>query len=236
MALRPLFVMVATVILAGCSTTQSIHVQPQAAQAFAPWSDQAPAYRLGSGDRLKVDFLLTPELSQDAVVEPDGAVALKAIGRVPAQNMTLDQFQAQVLSLSSQRLTHPMVTVALSEPKAARIIVGGQVGRPGVYPLPARATTLEAVMLAGGLLPESRMDQVVVLRQRPGAPPMLRTVDLRAFVSRGAGRESITLASEDIVFVPRSRIAEIDLWIDENINKLLPFSRSVGYTMGTYTP
>ena len=235
MALK-LTAFLAALLLAGCSTTQSISIRPRAAKEFAPWTDQAPVYRLGSGDRLRVDFLLTPELSQEAVVEPDGAVALKVIGRLPAQNMTLDQFQAQVLSLSSLRLTHPMVTVSLSDAKAARIIVGGQVGRPGVYPLPPRATTLEAVMLAGGLLPESRMDQVVVLRQRPGAAPMLRTVDLRAFVSRGAGGESIALASEDIVFVPRSHIAEIDLWIDENINKLLQFSRSVGYTAGSYTP
>lgn len=138
--------------------------------------------------------------------------------------------------VAAARLLHPIVTVALSEPRAARIIVGGQVARPGVFPLPARATTLEAVMLAGGLLPESRMDQVVVLRQRSDGPPMLRTVDLRAFVARGAARESIALASEDIVFVPRSRIAEIDLWVEENINRLLPFSRGVSYTAGNYKP
>jgi hypothetical protein len=30
--------------------------------------------------------------------------------------------------------------------------------------------------------------------------------------------------------VPRSRIAEVNLWIDQNINRLLPFSRSVSWT------
>lgn len=85
-------------------------------------------------------------------------------------------------------------------------------------------------MLAGGFSPESRMDEVVIIRQRPDRAPMLRTVDLRRFVSNGAPGESILLASEDIVFVPRSRIAEVNLWVDQNINRLLPFSRSVSYT------
>lgn len=236
MVVKSLAVLAACLLLAACATTQAIHVREREPMAFAPWSDQAPTYRLGAGDKLKIDFLLTPELSQDALVEPDGGVALKSIGRTSAQNLTLAQFKAEVERLSSARLLHPMVTVALAEPRAARIIVGGQVARPGVYPLPARATTLEAVMLAGGLLPESRMDEVVVLRQRPNGPPMLRTVNLNAFVAQGAARESITLASEDIIFVPRSRVAEIDLWVEENINKLLPFSRSVGYETGAFKP
>lgn len=236
MALKALTLAAACLALAACSTTQAIRVQEREPMAFAAWSDRAPPYRLGAGDKVRVDFTLTPELSQDAVVEPDGAVALKAIGRIPAQNMTLDQFQAEVAHQSSARLLHPLVTVGLAEPHAARIIVGGQVTRPGVYPLPARATTLEAVMLAGGLLPESRMDQVVVLRQRADGPPMIRTVNLNAFVSRGSARESIALASEDIVFVPRSRIAEVDLWMEQYVNKLLPFSRNVGYETGSFKP
>jgi protein involved in polysaccharide export with SLBB domain len=226
----------ALTLLTGCGTTQSITVHPREAAGFAPWSDQAPVYRLGAGDKVKIDYALTPELNQETVVEPDGAVALKALGRLPAQNLTMAEFQAMVEEAAARRLRHPLLTISLVEPHAARIVVGGQVGRPGVYPLPARATTLEAVMLAGGLLPESRMDEVVVLRQRPGQPPMLRTVDLRSFVSSGSPRESITLASEDIVFVPRSRVAEVDLWIDQYVNKLLPFSRSVSYTKGSYTP
>jgi len=236
MALKLVLMVAACLGLAACSTTQAISVRQRAPTAFAAWSDQAPPYRLGAGDKLKVDFLLTPELTQDAVVEPDGWLALRAIGRLEAQNLTVSQLQTEVERLASLRLLHPLLTVSLAEPHAARIVVGGQVARPGVYPLPARATTLEAVMLAGGLLPESRMDQVVVLRQRPDGPPMLRTVNLNAFVARGAARESIALASEDIVFVPRSRVAEIDLWVDEYLNKLLPFSRSVGYEAGTFTP
>ena len=59
---------------------------------------------------------------------------------------------------------------------------------------------------------------------------MLRTLDLRRFASTGDPTATVTLASEDMIFVPRSRIAEVNLWIDQYVNRLLPFSRSVSYT------
>ncbi|CAN5119241.1 polysaccharide biosynthesis/export family protein [soil metagenome] len=217
-------------LLTACSTTQSIRPVEREAAAFAPWSDQASPYRLGVGDRLHLDFLLTPEMAHDAVVEPDGFVSLKLGLRVEAQNRTAAELEAAIRDAAASRLRQPIVALSLVEARAARIIVGGAVARPGVYPLPARPSTLEAVMLAGGFSPESRMDQVVIIRQRPDGPPMLRTVDLRRFVSNGDAGESIVLASEDMVFVPRSRIAEVDLWIDQNINRVLPFSRSVNLT------
>ncbi|MGV3577930.1 polysaccharide biosynthesis/export family protein [Brevundimonas sp.] len=214
----------------GCGTTQSIRPREREPHRFAPWSDAAPAYRLGVGDRLKVDYLLTPELTQEVSVEPDGFVSLRVAGRLAAQNLTPSELEAAVRDASARRLRQPIVSLSVTEAHSARIIVGGAVQRPGVYPLSARASTLEAVMLAGGFSPESRMDQVVVIRQRPGADAMLRTVDLRRFVERGEAETGIALASEDIVFVPRSRIAEVDLWIDQYVNRLLPFSRSVSYT------
>ncbi|QTC91838.1 polysaccharide biosynthesis/export family protein [Brevundimonas goettingensis] len=216
-------------LLGACGTTQDIRPVEREPQGFAPWSESAPGYRLGVGDRLKIDFLMTPEMGQEAAVEPDGFISLRATGRVEAQNRTAAELQAAVAAAAEPRLRHPVVTLSVTEARAARIIVGGAVSRPGVYPLPARASTLEAVMLAGGFSSESRMDQVVIIRQRPDGAPMLRTVDLRRFVSNGAPGESLMLASEDIVFVPRSRVAEVNLWIDQYVNRMLPFSRNVSY-------
>ncbi|WP_428152367.1 polysaccharide biosynthesis/export family protein [Brevundimonas sp.] len=228
--IRRLAVVGLALILTACGTTQSISPREREPHRFAPWSDAAPAYRLGVGDRLKVDYLLTPELTQDAVVEPDGFVSLRVAGRLAAQNLTPSELERTVREASALRLRQPIVSLSVTEARSARIIVGGAVQRPGVYPLSARASTLEAIMLAGGFSPESRMDQVVVIRQRPGVPAMLRTIDLRRFVESGGADSGIALASEDIVFVPRSRIAEVDLWIDQYVNRLLPFSRSISYT------
>jgi protein involved in polysaccharide export with SLBB domain len=217
--------------LAGCSTTQSIRPRENRAHAFAPWTDAPPPYRLGSGDKVKVDFLMTPELSEETIVGPDGYISLRVAGRVAAQNLSPAQLQVAIQQAASTYLRQPIVSVAVTDAKSARVMVGGAVQKPGVYPLPSRATPIEAVLLAGGFLPEARMDQVVILRPPPGGgAAMLKTVDLRRYVSEGDARDRVALAPEDVVFVPRSRIAELDLWVDENINKLLPFNRDLGFS------
>lgn len=219
--------------LAGCSTTQAIRAVENHRLAFSPWTDVPPLYRLGPGDRMRIDFLLTPELTEETTVGPDGYIALRAFGRLPAQNLSPEQLQGEIVQAASVYLRQPIVEVSLLDAKSARVMVGGQVQKPGVYALPPRATPLEAVLLAGGFLPEARMDQVVLLRASPtGGPAMLRTVDLRRYVSTGDPRDRVALASEDVVFVPRSHIAELDLWVDENINKLLPFNRDLAFTIG----
>jgi protein involved in polysaccharide export with SLBB domain len=227
---RSLCLAAAAAALLGCSTTQSIRPRPVNAHAFAPWSDAPVEYRLGSGDKVKLEFLLTPELDQEVTVAPDGSIGLKAAGRVPAQNLTLDELQGVVQDAARRNLRNPVVTASVVDAHSARVIVGGAVGNPGVYPLPARGSPLEAVTLAGGLLPESRMDEVVVLRRRRDNVMMMRTVNLNRFIAQADANESLALAPEDIIFVPRSRVAEVNLWIDENINKNLPFTRSVNYT------
>jgi hypothetical protein len=41
----------------------------------------------------------------------------------------------------------------------------------------------------------------------------------------------LPLYGGDIVFVPRSRIAEVSNWVDQYINRTLPFSRTFVYSV-----
>jgi len=65
---------------------------------------------------------------------------------------------------------------------------------------------------------------------------MLRTVDLQAFMSGKDITGDVPLAPGDIVFVPRSRIAEVGLWVEQAINRILPFSRSFSYAINQNNP
>jgi protein involved in polysaccharide export with SLBB domain len=60
---------------------------------------------------------------------------------------------------------------------------------------------------------------------------MLRTVDLRDFVNLGTTNADMPLVPGDIVFVPRNGISEVDLWIDQFINRFLPFQKDFNYTI-----
>ncbi|MFL1463818.1 polysaccharide biosynthesis/export family protein [Roseococcus sp. DSY-14] len=216
-------------LLAGC-TGHEITASPRGAGRFLPWSDATPEYRIAAGDRLRVQYLLTPELNEVALVAPDGQVALRAAGRVEVAGRSVTEAERAVALASRRFLTEPLVTLGIEEAAGSVVLVGGQVRNPGQHPLPARRGALEAVIRAGGFTDEARLGEVVLIRRGPGELPMLRTLDLRGFVS-GTGAEDVPLAAGDIVFVPRSRIAEVNLWIDQYVNRLVPFSRSFSYSV-----
>ena len=221
------------VLLAGCdlTTTQSIVPVDRLPAGFAEWTERVPPYELVPGDRARVQFLLTPELNEDALVGPDGLISIRAAHDVRAAGRTVGQLQTEITRASKAMLSQPIVTVSLAEPAKSPIYVGGSVGKPGAYDIAGRRGSLEAVQLAGGFGPEARMDKVVLIRRDASDRPMLRVVDLQGLVQGTNGRPDVPLVAGDIVFVPRNRISEVDLWIDQFINRFLPFSKSFGYTV-----
>jgi protein involved in polysaccharide export with SLBB domain len=123
------------------------------------------------------------------------------------------------------------VTVSVIDPAGARVFVGGSVNKPGAYPIDSTRGALEAIVLAGGFDRESRADEVVLIRRSPNNKPMLRTVDLRGFISNGFATGDVPLYAGDIIYVPRNRISEIDLWMEQFITKFVPFNRSFDYSI-----
>ncbi|MCH2394958.1 polysaccharide biosynthesis/export family protein [Oceanibaculum sp.] len=216
--------------LAACGTDQNLSPRETAASRFAAWSDDVPEYRLGSGDTVQVSYLFTPNLDQEALVAPDGTITLRLAGRLQAEGQTVEQLNQAVTEASAKWMRQPVTRVAVREARSARIYVGGQVGRAGAIPLDRRIGALEAVLLAGGFTDEARTSEVVLIRRSPDDSPMLRTLDLQDFIQTGGADGAIPLAAGDILYVPRSGIAEVNLWIDQFINKVLPFQRSANFT------
>ena len=70
-----------------------------------------------------------------------------------------------------------------------------------------------------------------MIRRAPGGGPMLRTVDLDALISRGQKSEDVMLQPSDIVFVPRTPIADVDLFVSKYIRGVLPFDSNFTYAV-----
>jgi len=89
--------------------------------------------------------------------------------------------------------------------------------------------------VAGGFLPTARTGKVVVIRQRPGDRQLLmRVLDEKDLLERGQSYGGFAVLPGDLVFVPRSSIAEVDLFVQQYITGVLPFSTSAGvsYNLG----
>ncbi|MEO0034939.1 MAG: hypothetical protein RLZZ501_962, partial [Pseudomonadota bacterium] len=221
--------LLAVALLAGCGPTR---VTSPEATGFRLIGEPLPAYRIGPGDTLAVVLPYNPELNFEAQVGPDGRFTLPVIGGIDVGGRTVAEIEAAIdrvlLERRIARDAQPSVSVRHYAPV---IYVGGEVKNPGAVPLRDRMDPLQAVSVAGGILETGRGDEVVLIRPGPDGRPLVRLVNLEALVDKGDRTQAVALEAQDTVFVPKSSIAELDQWIDQYINKTIPFNRGVSYTI-----
>jgi len=91
---------------------------------------------------------------------------------------------------------------------------------------------LEAVLMAGGLRPTAKTGHVAVLRRAPNGGMMMRAVNLsNGLRNIREYNDNMQLRRGDIVFVPRSQIAEVGVWVS-NFRNTLPVDFNLSYQFG----
>ncbi|HXC56181.1 MAG TPA: polysaccharide biosynthesis/export family protein [Rhizomicrobium sp.] len=107
-------------------------------------------YKLGAGDKVKVNVYGQTDLSGEFVVDGSGTVQLPLIGQVKAMGLTVRQFETAITDAlkSGDYLKDPRVSVEVSNYRPFYII--GEVNKPGEFPYQNDMTVLNAVALAGG--------------------------------------------------------------------------------------
>ena len=220
----------ALVATTACASAPQSPTGGFAPERFQSWSAEAPAYRVFPGDEIEVTVHTAAELSGTVAVAPDGRANLPLAGAVMVSDRTALEAARAIADAYGRVLRDPIVEVRPISFGSQRVLVGGEVGAPGIYDLPsARTGVLEAVMLAGGPTPRARRGAVVVLRRTQDGGVMMRTVDLAAALA--GGPDAIPLSRHDIVFVPRSRIAEINDFVEQYVSNIIPIDDAFAFAI-----
>src|SRR4051795_1644823 len=104
-----------------------------ATTAFA--ADQANEYRLGPGDKLRIEVYKDPQLSQSVQVRPDGKITLPLIGDMEATGRTPIELRDTIAASLKDYINNPTVTVIVVEALASQVYVMGEVTHPGTMQL-----------------------------------------------------------------------------------------------------
>lgn len=121
----------------------------QIASAQGASTNSRSAYRLGSGDKIKVTVFGHENMSGEFSVAGNGSVSLPFIGSVKAGGRTISQLERTiVLRLTPDYLKNPRVSVEVLNFRPFDII--GEVTKPGSYPYRSGMTVINAVAMAGG--------------------------------------------------------------------------------------
>jgi protein involved in polysaccharide export with SLBB domain len=196
---------------------------------YAEWTEDEPAYRFYPGDEIEVTVPSAPELTKTLTVQPDGRVTMPLIPPVMAADRTTMQLEAALSQAYAAHLLRPEVYVTA---KAAplKVFVGGEVGTPGVYDLVGDADALRAIIQAGGFSPTANRSEVIIIRRGAGGRGMMRTADLLAGLRRPSA-DLIPLRRFDIVYVPRSGVANAGLFVQQYFRDLSPIQFGFSYAL-----
>jgi polysaccharide export outer membrane protein len=124
-------------------------------------------YRLGSGDKIRVEVYKEPQLSQSLQVRPDGKITMPWIGDLTAVGLTPEQLRDQIGSQLKEYVHNPMVTVMVVEALASTVYIGGEVNKPGAIPLIGPMTPVQAIAMAGGFKDFANTRDILINRQGP---------------------------------------------------------------------
>jgi len=187
-----------------------------------------PLCLLQIGDTVEIKHYYHPDLNETVTVRADGKISLPLLDEIHVSGLTPEQLDDLLTEKYSRSLKQPELTVILRQSSAQRIFVGGEVIRPGLISMNGPLSCLQAVMQAGGYRDTAEPTNVVIMRNQGTEKPIFLVANLKYDPKKEILPENIALQPQDVVFVPRSKIAEINLWVEQYIDKVLPFSRSVG--------
>lgn len=222
------------VFLAACGTSQPDRYQQVSswnAVSYQDWRDDDPGFLLAPGDSIEVTVHTATELNRTATIGPDGRVNLPLAGPVMVAGRTDAEAANAVADAYIAMLRDPIVEVNVDSYGPQNIIIGGQVNSPGLYEMPTRIGALEAVMLAGGFQDDAARGEVVILRRARNGGVMMRVVNLRDVLRGDGSGDPFPLRRHDIIFVPRTTISEVTLWVEQYVYGILPLDQAFSYAI-----
>ena len=207
------------------------------------------AYLMRPLDELEIKFPYRPDWNERVKVRPDGKISLPLVNSVIAEGRTPEELQEELKKLYSRYLRVPELTVYLTSAtlpiyvssgrefradladakpvvmvrsfQPMLVFVGGEVGRPGVFPYRRNMTLTQAIIEAGGHKRTAEMASVLVLRRGESVQGLIIRRDLRTDAV-AEGRNDVYLEPYDVVVLPKSEIATVGDMLDLFVFSLIP--------------
>lgn len=224
-------IMITFEMLAGCGGHQPNMMDD--VQTLTVINQKPTDYFIRVNDGLEIKFFYNPELDEKVKVRPDGRISLQLIGEIQAAGLKPSQLDEILTQKYSSELKKPDIAVFVRE-VAGLVYVGGEVGYPHAIHLEPGMTALAAIMEGGGFKPTGRQESVLIIRKGLDNRPIPITVDFKSTLSGKYGGADYLLEPSDIVYVPKTAIANVHDFMSNYIQKLILFGGwSAGYSLGS---
>ena len=159
-------------------------------------------YILGADDELVLDIVGLAQVTYKLKVSPEGTVRVENIPPTYVSGLTIEQAADRVISKLRARyegLNVPgsglYAQVTLGAVKSIKVIITGEVTRPGTYTLSSLATVFNALYQAGGPSKNGSFRDIKVIRDNK----VVRSLDLYDFMLNADQKDNIGLRDQDVI-------------------------------------
>jgi polysaccharide export outer membrane protein len=173
---------------------------------------------------LKISVWQNPDLDQEVIVRPDGMISFPLIGDIDAKGLSITGLTRDITKRLSEFVKSPQVSVSLRKMGGSKVIILGEVMRPGVVSVTGAKTILEAIGQAGGFTRDAVPSSIVLIRGGLSQPQPQRLNLSKALEGRELATQNLALQSEDIIFVPKKFIADLSYFLGQILD---PISKGV---------
>jgi polysaccharide biosynthesis/export protein len=191
---------------------------PASAPIAIPAADQSH-YVISPGDVLEVSVFGAPDLSQKSAVSSAGDIYMPLINYVHVSGMHVEDAQAAVEQayLKKHILKAPHVDILVIS-FSNGVVLMGEVGRPGIYPIVASGKLFDILAEAGGTTASA--GQMVAITHKDSTAPQTvfitsdPTQSLKANVAVEQG-DTIIVSKAGVIYVVGEVLAPSGFLMDE---------------------
>ena len=158
--------------------------------------DRPGSFRVGDRVWLRVEG--EAQLSDTFTVGPTLALSLPMVGEISLAGVPRSSIEAHLKRELERFLRDPVVRARA----LIRIAIAGEVARPGFYAVPSDLVLADAVMVAGGATPASRLER---LRIERGNGLLWPKSAVQQAIAAGQTLDDLDLQAGDRIVVPRRR-------------------------------
>lgn len=154
--------------------------------------------------------------SQNVGLHQDANLAEVGLRRKHGKTLKLNLFNAILRGETGQDVvldSGDVIYIPLITKEDKRVYIFGEVDKPGVYAFSgSEMHLLDVVSQAGGFTVFAHEDSTKIVRGDPTRPEVI-SADLKKLMEEGDQTQNVALANGDLVFVPRSFVGDVNLFV-----------------------
>ncbi|MBD3288953.1 hypothetical protein GF337_09135 [candidate division KSB1 bacterium] len=182
----------------------------------------SPVYRIGAGDVLEVKFFDNDRFSRQVIVRPDGRITLEKIGDIYVDGYSPQEIDSMITLEYQDILKSPDVTIFVHQFANQKVYVMGEIQKPGGYAIEQGMTAAQAIAVAGGFKRTASRGSVLLIRKSEDGIVSARRLNMKAFFAARPKQQDQSLIARDIIYVPRTFIANLDAFLNQFFDLILP--------------